>query len=330
MFAVLFTVFLSSCSNDDIPVLNPTIIRVNPATVMSKFTYQINAGDLDGVDSDEQLRIRLYIYDNSGNLYRKQEQNVRNYLTTASFEINLDEGNYTAIAITDVTSSKAGSMPEYWEVTGEESLSSIRVAYLGSDSNFGDQEILGISSKTIYSGANTTIDVEAAGALVCTWSQNIHAYSNVQYIGVWGNRGNGYYDFSTYGELVNNPDLEALPDFANVDVDKFNYGVYSYKFMMPQTSYTLTLCFADANGDLIHMAERTGITIQKGHEYLYEIVLDPNDDASGDYYTSFTDVTGKYYSRSNGDSEVDGSRPEQQSCPSTEAPRKSWKVKDLL
>lgn len=331
IFAVLFTVILSSCSNDDIPVQNATVIRVNPATVMSNFTYQLNAGDLDGVSTDQQLRIRLFIYDESGNLYTKEEQNVRNYLTTASFEIRLDNGKaYNAIAITDVTSSKTGAVAEYWEVSEENSLSSLKVSYLGGESNYGDQEVLGIASASVYSGDNTTINVEAAGALICTWAQNVHAYSNIQYIWVWGNRGNGYYDFSSTGALVSNPNLEVLPDFIDLNVDDFNYGVYSYKFMMPQTNYKLTLCFADANGDAIHVADRTGINMEKGHEYLYLVVLDPNDDGSGTYSTSFDDVTGKTSRSEQPDATELEFTPSSKHSNADNAPRKSWKIKELL
>lgn len=330
IFAVLFTVILSSCSNDDIPVQEATVIRVNPSTVMSNFTYQLNSGDLDGVNSDQELRIRLFIYDENGKLTVEQVQNVRNYLTTASFEANLPSGqSYTAVAITDVTSSKTGAVAEYWDVENVEDLSSLRINYLGSEGNYGDQEILGVKSATIYSGENTTINVEAAGALVCTWVRNLHAYSDIQYIWVWGNRGNGFYDFSTQGELNSNPDLEVQPDFTDIDVKDFNYNVYSYKFIMPQTNYKLTLAFADNSGSVIHSSDETGLTLKQGREYLYLVYLDPEDDGSGNYYSGIEDVTGQTYESSKALVEAMQMPSEHIVSNSTE-PTKSWKIKQLI
>lgn len=332
IFAVLFTVILSSCSNDDIPVLETTVIRVNPSTVMSNFTYQLNPGDLDGVGSDQELRIRLFIYDDNGKLVDEQVQTVRNYLTTASFEANLPSGeSYTAIAITDVTSSKTGTVAEYWGIEDTSDLSSLRIDYLGYENNYGDQEILGVKSATIYSGENTTINVEAAGALVCTSARNIHAYSDIKYIWVWGNRGNGFYDFSTRGELNTNPDLEVQPDFTDIDVDVYGtiYEVYSYKFIMPQTNYKLTLAFADNSGSVIHSSDLTDLTLKQGSEYLYLIYLDPEDDGSGHYYSGIEDVTGQIYGSSRAAVEHIETPSELSVANSIEKP-KSWKVKHLI
>lgn len=331
ILTAVMAVLLSSCSNDDIPVMKSTVIRVDPSTVMSNFTYQLNPGDLDGVSSEQQLRIRLFIYDNKGKLVDEQTQTVRNYLTTASFETKLrSEESFIAIAITDVTTSKEGDVPEYWGIEDASTLSSLRIDYLGWEGNYGDQEILGVKSATINSGEDTTIKVEAAGALICTWVRNIHAYSNIGYIQVWGNRGNGYYDFNSLGELNSNPDLEVYPDFTDIDVANTNSkGIYSYKFIMPQTNYQLTLAFGDKSGSLIHSTDETGLTLKKGSEYLYMVYLDPYDDGSGNYYAGFEDVTGQTARSSRGISELDDIPAEKSVANSIEKP-KSWKVKDLI
>lgn len=330
IIAVLFTVILSSCSNDDILVQEVTVIRVNPSTVMSNFTYQINPGDLDGVDSDEKLRIRLFVYDKNGKLADEQVQTVRNYLTTASFETNLARGeSYTAIAITDVTNSKTGTVAEYWGIEDNSDLSSLRINYLGHEGNYGDQEILGVKSATIYSGENTTINVEAAGVLVCTWVRNVHAYSNIRNIRVWGNRGNGFYDFSTQGELNSNPDLEVQPNFIDIDVDETNYGSYSYKFIMPQTNYKLTLAFDDNSGSVIHSSDISGLTLKQGSEYLYLVYLDPEDDGSGNYYSGIDDVTGLTLNSTRAPVEYDET-PSEISVENSIEKAKSWKIKHLI
>lgn len=329
LFAI--AVAFTSCTNDDIPVRETTVIRVNPSTVMSNFTYQIKAGDLDGVNSDQELRIRLFIYDGSGKLVDEQTQSVRNYLTTATFEVDLPRGEYyKAIAITDVTSNTTGNVAEYWGIEETSDLSSLRINYLGHESNYGAQEILGVKSETVESGQNITINVEAAGALVCTWVRNIHAYSDIQYIWVWGNRGNGFYDFSTEGSLNSNPDLDVQPDFTDIDVDDYNYydDIYSYKFIMPQTNYKLTLIFADKSGNVIGKSENgTGFTLKERCEYLYYVILAP--DGSGSYQTVVEDVTGQI--RGSSKAAIEGIQmPSEYSLFNSTEKQKSWKIKELL
>lgn len=88
--ALMASVIFASCSNDDIPVEKQTVVRVNPSTIMTPFSYQINPGDLDGVDATQNVRIRLFVYDENGNLYTSDQQEVKNYLTSATFDLNLD------------------------------------------------------------------------------------------------------------------------------------------------------------------------------------------------------------------------------------------------
>lgn len=332
LLTTLFTVILSSCTNEDVLIRKTTIIRVNPSSVMSNFTYQLNSGDLDGVDSEDEIRIRLFIYDDKGSLVSESNQKVRNYLTTATFEIDLPQNeSYTAIATTDVITSKSGAVPQYWEIVEAAELSTLRINYLGNERNYGDQEILGVKSETIYGGEKTTIDVEAAGALVCTSFENVHAYSDIQYIYVWGNRGNGFYDFSTQSELISNPNLEVKPDFKFMDVDDNHSGYgYSYKFIMPQVNYIFTLAFYDSDGKLITGNEEEGVTLKQGCEYSYHVILDPKYPKG--YSTSFKDVTGKKYPDNSRSSRaiIQTSYEKTISTSTFKEPQKSWRIKDLI
>lgn len=290
---VIMAFFQVSCSNEEIPVQHATVVRVNPATVVSNFTYQVNAGDLDGVDDSERVRIRLYLFDESGKLFTQQEQTVGNYLTTATFEVGLTaDVAFTAVAVVDVTNELTGKVAEYWGISNEQNLNSMEVSYLGSEFNYGSQEILGLSSAEVRSGDNLTIDVESAGMLICTWAQNLHAYDDVAYLLVWGSRGNGHVSFSDSGSPVMNPDLNVNPSFLNLETAESGYGTYSYKFLMPQTNYTITTVLLDGDQSILSSLETEGQTLEQGHEYLYHIVLDPDDDASGNWTVTLSDVTG--------------------------------------
>lgn len=294
---VVFAVLLTSCTNDEIPVQNATKITVNMSSVMKNFTYQINAGDLDGVDSDHKLRVRLFVYDSNGKLFAKDETSVRNYLTSATFEVNLKANEpYKTIVVTDVTTEKPGLVAEFWSISDENSISTLKVNYLGEDSNYGDQEILGIASNTILSGDDVSINVEAAGALVCTLSQNLHAYSNLGGILIYGGRGNGFFNFDNSGDFKENPDLESNPSFTNIDVEKSGYGIYTYKFLMPQTNFDIVIGFSDTDGEILDAKRIDAVKLEKGKEYLIHLLLDPNNNGDGICLYSFDEVSNKNYS----------------------------------
>lgn len=339
IFALLAGFVLASCSNDDIPVESPTVIRVNPSTVMSPFTFQINPGDLDGVGDYKSLRIRLYVYDEEGNLYTSEQQDIRNYLSSATFNLNLNSGaTYTAIAISDVTDSQEGNVPEYWVVSGEQDINTLQITYAGSDTNYGSQEILGVSSTTVQSGNDLSINLEPAGALVCTNVYNLHAYSNVSRILLWGSRGNGHFDFSNYGELNSNPDLDMMPYFLDVTVGEVSdNGRYTYKFLMPQTNYDVRVRFFDANDEILGTGGDDNLTIDRGHEYWYFVKLDPNDNGDGTFSVKFEDKTYKTYDSSlllganvAKAKAVSGRIVSNCKIGKAEADKKSYSVKDLL
>lgn len=336
--ALMAGLAFASCSDsgEEIAVSNPTIIRVNPSTIMEPFTYQISPGDLDGVREGQSIRLRLYAYDESGVLFDSEEQTVPNYLTSAVFNLGLEEGmSYTVVVISDVMDSTEGSVAEYWSVSDERNLGTLKVNYEGSDSNYGDQEILGISSATVFSGNDTSIDLEPAGALICTMFDNVHAYSNINQMLLYGSRGNGYFDFSSNGALNANPDLEALPDFLGLaDLSSDSYNIhYSYKFLMPQTNYDFFFILADLDGNVVYSKNiHSGVALQRGHEYNWYILFDPNGTGDGTFSYTFDDVTGKVYSRSaNGVStKALPDATAAQAVVSTSASPKSYKVKDLL
>lgn len=333
MLAVAFAAVFSSCTNDEIPVQQSTVIKVNPSTIMKNFTYQLNAGDLDGVDEDENIRVRLYGYNEAGVLSFKQEQSIHNYLTLATFELSLkEEETFKAVVIVDVTNDDPEKVSEYWTVKDEQSLSTLKVEYLAVGKLvYGPQEILGISTADINSGENTTINVESAGALILTYMGNLKAYSNVYSGMVFGTRGNGFYGFNENGQIDSNPNLEDNPYFAVFNNENSRNAFYTYKFLMPQTNYMIYAGFSDSQQNVIAVDAIEGITIKQGEEYLLMVVLDPNDDGSGTWSFDMYDVTGMVYGRSsvgNMESKIDVCQ--QKSSESKQKDERVYLVKDLI
>lgn len=333
-FAALLAVTMASCTNDDITFQEETVIEVNPSTVLKNFTFQYSAGALDGVESYQELRVRLYVYNEEGALVSSETKALRNYLTTTKFDVNLNaDESYTAIAITDVVTDDPKYIPEYWGVTGENNLSTLRVTYLTSeDIVYGSQEILGIKSAKVIGGQNTTINVEAAGAMIVSFVANIHAYSNIRKIQMFTNRSNDYYDFMTDGSLKSNPNIEAYNVFLDFD-PKENpnlEGIYSYKFIMPINNSKTVVGFRDAAGEILGTYTHE-IGFDQGKEYLFYVELDP-EDSTDDYFTTIIDVTGK--TARSASLAPKAARANNINCcikrNETVAETPSWMVKDLI
>lgn len=338
ILTVLFTVILSSCSNDDITVLQNTVIRVNPSTVTNGFTYQLNAGDLDGTSSHYDLRIRIYIYDKNGSLVEKDEQTVANYLTTASFEVKLNpDEHYNVVALTDCYTDASSYVNEYWEVQNPESLSTFTIYYTQNDNLvYGTQEILGIANESIAGGDNKEIYVKPAGAIILTEVWDIHAYENLMsYIWVTGNRGNGSIDFTSTTsrpEINYNPNIDVEPYMVacNISSNPSLFVYYTYKFMMPQPNYILSLAFGDEDRVPFYTDDTKAFTIEAGHEYNYFAWLDPEEDGSGNYISFLEDVTGEKYESAKKDRKIEKSIQEYGSKSEIYSPKNSWKITELI
>lgn len=333
-FAALLAVTMASCTNDDITIQNETVIEVNPKTVMQNFTYQINPGDLDGVDEDEELRVRLFVYDGGGKLVASETSRLRNYLTTAKFKVNLDKyAYYMAIAITDVVTDVVGNVPEYWGVTGESQLSTLKIEYLGSPDNFGTQEILGVKSEAFESGSDLKIDVEPAGSLIVPYVKNLHAISNIRYITMFLDRANDYFDFTAGTYLLNShPDIEQPSTFLEFDTQQVtSNNLYTYKFLMPIKNGKSYVAFLDKEQENLG-TKSFQVDYEQGKEYKFEAHLDPYDMGTATYKATIEDVTGT--TRSSATLSPQLSKSEVANCCKAKSKyvgtTPSWMVKDLI
>lgn len=329
---------LVSCSNDDaVTISKKTQIRVNPATVLENFTFQLNAGDLDGVSNNEELRVSLFVYDEDGILINSFENKLRNYLTISDFEINLDAGKeYTAIAITDVIKTDDYTSQHYlkevWGIKGEQNISTLEISYLPSDplyQDYGQRGILGVGSTKLTSGVAASIDVKAAGALICSLMRNIHEYNDVSVIWSRANRNNGFYKFESDGEWISNPDTDLRGELQYLEPASYpdSYGIYTYSFIMPQTNYVITTYFYNDDFEVITDRSITASTIESQKEYFLEVILDSTATTEGGVTITFSNVTGQYYGSSRSDNmETDATKTIEKDRDEI----KDWKVIDLL
>lgn len=265
IFAVLFTVILSSCSNDDIPVDRSVTFKLNPATVVNNL-YELNAGDLTSLSSGATLNVCLYVYDESGHLAAQDAQEFTAYTHIMTSNLNLGSGSYTAVAVSYVSSSV-----EFWGFSGMEDLSTFKITdegYIG-----GKSKILGLSIKQVYvsEGDNTVnIDIENAGAVACVVIMNWNRYSNVKTFGLAGKQSCDYITTNNYGDVEYS--IKSKSDYAfykvKYDYDSNRTGASSYFFTFPIKNAAMKFFAETTSGSTNYLGSNLVDDIRQGDSYL--------------------------------------------------------------
>lgn len=124
--------------------------------------------------------MRLLIYDDNGLLVEEVEQFINTYSTVINTALNLAEGNYVVIAISDVINTNNSENPEYWTLGEHSRLSDTKImrgTYIGNQ-----YEILGIANQRITigkGGGEYNINLAPAGAITYTTYYNLGTYTKV-------------------------------------------------------------------------------------------------------------------------------------------------------
>lgn len=268
IFAVLFTVILSSCSNDDIPVGQSITFKVNPSTVVSSL-LEFTAGDLSSIDSDENLYVSLYIYNAAGNLVSSEVQKFKDYTHIMNSVQSIEAGEYTVVASTQIIDDKDF---KYWDISGTENLSTFTVkdeGYIG-----GSAKILGLSAQKVTVNSSTKevlVNVECAGAVALVQVMDWNRYSNVESFGLMSNKSCDDVTFDYNGGL--NYSVETKSDYSYW-MTKWTYdsnysGAYGYTFMFPYTNINMAFVAITTSNSRNYLGQACTGNIEKNHTYWF-------------------------------------------------------------
>lgn len=295
-------VLLSSCTNEDIPVSQSTTFKIDPSNVVKPFTFELNPGELEGLGSDESIRTRLLVYNSENILVKSETQYLANYASLMQTSLDLANGNYTAVVVTDIV-QRSGDEIDFacWELSGEENLTTTKITDLGYIG--GRSKILGIGVESFeVSGSSKEINISPspAGALLALRWKNIHAYSNIEYISLDVNRSSDYLVMNQYGKYDvaienNNNKYDWRIAFLEPQESAYkNYtNIYGYYFVLPMKN----VCFKwyleiDLEG--MYTEEMLISNLTAGNEYYFEINL--KDETQENLITyGYYDVTGITY-----------------------------------
>ena len=285
--STLFAVF-TSCSNEDIEVANSVTVKVDPSGVISPFTFEFDAGELESFYSSFKLRTRVLAYNEKGLLVAADTTFLTNYKSLANPSFYLPKGEYTLLAITDVVERENDkTVFELWKLTGEQDISTAKISdagYIGLQS-----KILGIASKhvSISSGANSfTLNPTPAGALFCIYYANIHTYSILNTIDLETNRTSDFITFDTNGNYVTIPQNENNEynwRVGSLDIADYpnSTNIYSYTFVFPMNNVKYRFV-GYSSSSAYKLGDEYLADIKAGEEYLFAVDLNDNGEITSE------------------------------------------------
>lgn len=188
MMLVVLTAGFASCSNDDIPMEEDVTMKtfdvtfvIDPSDVVEGYKFEWDAGELQVVPDDAQLRLRILIYDSNGEIVDLLTHKQSNYQSTWSIKTELEAGTYTALVISDVINTNNPDVEEYWTLENYEKIKDARLSknqkWLGYQ-----KEILGMNSMLFSvenSNTSISINVNPIGAACYLLIRNLEAYSGI-------------------------------------------------------------------------------------------------------------------------------------------------------
>lgn len=271
---LIATIGFTSCTNDEIEISYNTTFKVNPSTVIKPFTFEFNAGELEGFSSNYKLRLRLLIYNSDGILVQEATDYFGNYATLMNATLPLSPGKYTAIATSDIVKMSSNKISlEYWTLHDYKNLSTTRLNDAGY---IGQNTILGISKKEFtVSGQNDNIkiDVQPAGALAYVNYRGVYNYSDVLSYElsctkvsegcIFDEEGN----YTTIEESNNNQYDWRI---STIDVeDATSKNMYQITYILPTNNLNLKFRAWTEDKEYVAISNAMTINPKAGEEYLF-------------------------------------------------------------
>lgn len=277
IFALI--VGFTSCTNDDITISQMTNFKINPSTVIAPFTYENNPGELEGISSHFRLRIRLLIYNITGNLLEEDLQLFTSYASIMGVSKSLPKGEYIAIAISDIISND--NTTTYWDLSNYQSLSTATITNTDYIGDYG-REILGITKYSFtVSGAedpDININILPAGSLFMISYWGTQKYSDVSFFELAVSKNIIDCKFDKQGNFT--PTWENC-DFTkriNVHMQEGNDGnrYYHYAYILPTSNLKIKYRAYTTEGDYVDLTPDMNVSPKAGEEYWVRVDLDAN------------------------------------------------------
>lgn len=277
MCMAVVALLFASCKNEDISISRDVNFTVNPYDVINGFVNnQANEGDLDLLPSSYRVRTQVYVYDTDGKLVDYDVDYLKDYHSTMQASFDLPDGNYIAIATTDVVQYNGTVVFEFWTFEGKEKLTELKInhaGYLGYE-----HKILGVGRQNVnvqHGQTEYAIRLEPQGALALCIVWGIHSFNDVSSYDLMTNRGfkccsfnsDGTWEMSCEEAIFNKYVYRFAPD------NYTSYGGYGYQFI-PVGGSNYRWDAETDSGDLEDITDGAkSLNIASGKTYQIELFL---------------------------------------------------------
>jgi len=279
----LFALLIASCSNEDVTIEAPSTIIVNASKVISPFTYEDYPGELETFDdANLRIRIRVLVYNERGELVKKDSSLYTNYNVQLKATEFLSKGTYTVIGISDVVAVSGSAISrEHWIMSGENKLSEMKITSAGLIGNSAN--VLGVAKNTLSvresQGNSVEVTLQPAGALIYTYFENMKVFSSVTHYKLMANKtaealsfdGNGNYS------VIERQDATTMFRIARVSTD--NSNAHRYNFILPMKNVAMIFCaeLSDGSNYVFDNDPGAQVDVVAGDEYLCRLTLNSNE-----------------------------------------------------
>ena len=292
--AVAVATLFTACHNDDISIRKDTTFRVNLATIIEPFTYEVKEGELKTPILDD-VRVRLLIYNTKNVLLASYTNYADTYEAVVDYSVPLDQGEYRVVVIADQVKRSGNEITkEFWKLENEDKLHNMSLTDTDKYNPFRNA-LLGLKSYDLIVDNLTEqlvkIDVEPAGSLSVVYLNNYNKYSDVKNICFRSKVVGKSVLFEENGS-INFPTSTGEAGRTNVlfvtEPDPKYSAEYAYIFMLP---------IGESNCDfyIILESEETvqldlPVNFKKGDEWYF--LLDFDNEDTGEMVYSATLVNG--------------------------------------
>ena len=261
-----FSIFMTSCENDEITVVeSPTIMYIETSKIvefdgMKELANQTNWGwfgksqmqDIQTLPDEGRLRVRNLIYDEKGVLVQENSVFARSYTNDIKSELMLPNGQYTVVTLTDVVGVDGNENINfrYWQLEDSLKLSTARVVDAGYMGNKYKLLAASVTSVTI-DGKSRTYNVTPApvGSLIFVQYQNIHSYSGLKFVELETKKSSSELTFTEKGTI---PNFDVSSDYSwrysNLEPEDYpnSQNVYGYAFVFASDNTNVRWYMEDA------------------------------------------------------------------------------------
>ena len=269
----------TSCTNDDITITRATNFKINPSTVIAPFTFENEVGELEGIPSSYKLRIRLLIYTVEGNLVKEEEGLYTSYASTMAVNTYLANGDYIAIAISDIVSNDKSTT--YWDLSSYDMLSTATITKTEWIGDYG-REILGVAKSTFSvvddKDQDIKIDIKPAGSLFMVSYWGTQRYNDVEFYELAVSKNIVDCKFDKQGNFTStweNCNFSKRINVHNMDGNGGNW-YYHYAYVLPTNNLKLKYRAYLDSEEYVDITPEMNISPQAGEEYWVIVDLDEN------------------------------------------------------